>query len=117
MFLVVVFVLGRLPCKFHGGYHGDILVLFRAGYRGGMIGNNTGEVLFLFLLCSCSFLILFIVLTLVPGRSQALALRKSYSDDCSCSYFLSLFLFPNHKNIVLVCYFPLLLLLFRAGHR
>jgi hypothetical protein len=49
MFLVVVFVPGRLPCKFHGGYHGDVLVLFRAGYHGGMIGNNTREVLFLFL--------------------------------------------------------------------
>jgi hypothetical protein len=50
MFLVVVFVPGRLPCKFHGSYHGDVLVLFRAGYHEGMIGHNTGEVLFLFLL-------------------------------------------------------------------
>jgi hypothetical protein len=49
MFLVVVFVPGRLPCKFHGGYHGDVLVLFWAGYHGGIIGHNTRKVLFLFL--------------------------------------------------------------------
>jgi hypothetical protein len=57
MFLVVVFVPGRLPCKFHGGYHGDVLVLFRAGYHEGMTGSNTREVLFLFFVsysCSCS---------------------------------------------------------------
>jgi hypothetical protein len=46
------FVLGKLSCKFHGGYHGNdlflILVLFREGYHGGMIGNITGKVLFLF---------------------------------------------------------------------
>jgi hypothetical protein len=49
MFLVVVFVPDRLPCKFHGDYHGYVLILFRVGYHGGMIGNNIGEV-FLFLL-------------------------------------------------------------------
>jgi hypothetical protein len=59
MFLVVVFVPGRLPCKFHGSYHGDVLVLFQAGYHGGIIGHNTRKVLFLFLVlvflfCSCS---------------------------------------------------------------
>jgi hypothetical protein len=57
MFLVVVFVSGRLPCKFYGGYHGDVLVLFRAGYHEGMFGSNTREVLFLFSVsysCSCS---------------------------------------------------------------
>jgi hypothetical protein len=30
-------------------------------------------------------------------------MRKSYSEDCSCSYFLLfLFIFSIHKNIVLV---------------
>jgi hypothetical protein len=50
MFLVVVIVPSRLPSKFHGGYHEDVLVLFQIGYHGGMIGNNNGEVLFLFLI-------------------------------------------------------------------
>jgi len=36
MFLVVVFFRGRLPCKFHRGSHGDVLVLFQAGYHKGM---------------------------------------------------------------------------------
>jgi hypothetical protein len=27
MFLVVDFVLDRLSCKFHGSYHGDVVVL------------------------------------------------------------------------------------------
>jgi hypothetical protein len=52
MFLVVVFVLGRLPCKCHGHYHGNdvVLVLFWEAYCGIMIGHNTREVLFFFLL-------------------------------------------------------------------
>jgi hypothetical protein len=50
------------------------LFLFRAGYHGGIIGHNTRKVLFL------SF-----VLALVLGRSQVIALRGSYNDDCSCS--------------------------------
>jgi hypothetical protein len=54
MFLVVVFVPGKLPCKFHGGYHGDVLVLFWVGYHEGMTSNNTSEVLFLiFVYYSC----------------------------------------------------------------
>jgi hypothetical protein len=59
--------------KFYGGYHGDFLVLFlfRACYYGGMIGHNTGRVLFLFL-----FLLLF------QAGSQVIAMRGSYSDDC-----------------------------------
>jgi hypothetical protein len=100
MFLVVVFVPGRLPCKFHG----DVLVLFQVGYHEGMTGNNTGEVLFLFLLLflfrvgyhgeiighnTRKALFLFLNLVLVPGRSQVIALRGSYSDDCSYSYFCS----------------------------
>jgi hypothetical protein len=111
MFLVVVFVPGRLPCKFHVGYHGDgALVLFRAGYCGRMIGHNSREVLFLFLLlflfrAGCHkgiighntrklwflyfVLFLFLVNVVVPSRLQAIALRRSYSDDCSCSYYCS----------------------------
>jgi hypothetical protein len=72
MFLVVVSVPGRLPCKSHGGYNGDVLVLFRAGYHGGIIGHNTRKVL--------SFLVI-----LVLGKSRVIAPRKSYSDDCTCS--------------------------------
>jgi hypothetical protein len=65
---------GRLPCKFHGGYHEDVLVLFQAGYHGGIIGHNTRKALF-------------VLLILVPGRSQVISLRKSYSNifTCSCS--------------------------------
>jgi hypothetical protein len=72
--LVVVSVLSRLPCKFHG----DVLVLFRAGYHGGIIGHNTRKVL-------C------VLLINVPGRSHVIAPRNSYSDDytCSCSYSCS----------------------------
>jgi hypothetical protein len=69
MFLVVVSVPGRLPCKFHGGYHGDVLVFFRAGYHGGITGHNTRKVLFMLLI-------------LVPSRSQVISLRRSNSDGC-----------------------------------
>jgi hypothetical protein len=30
------------------------------------------------------------ILALVPGRSQVIALRRSYCDDCSCYCFLLL---------------------------
>jgi hypothetical protein len=37
--------------KFHGDYHGDVLVflLLGEGYYGGMIGHNNGRFFFLFL--------------------------------------------------------------------
>jgi hypothetical protein len=57
MFLVVDLVPGRLFCKFHRGYHGDVVLV----------------------------LLLYFVLDL--GRSQVIALRRSYYDDCSCSCF------------------------------
>ena len=69
MLLVIVFVLGNLPCKFHGGYYEDVLVLFRADYCGGIIGNNTTKLLFLF-----------IIRVLVLGRSQVIALRGNILD-------------------------------------
>jgi hypothetical protein len=50
-----------------------VLVLFRAGYRGGMIGHNTRKVLLLFLFLSLFF---------VPSRSQVIALKGSYGDSC-----------------------------------
>jgi hypothetical protein len=53
MFLLVVFVPGRLPCKFHGGFHGAVLVLFWAGYHEGMTGSNTREVFLFFVSYSC----------------------------------------------------------------
>jgi hypothetical protein len=64
---------------------------------------------FVLISCYCIF-----VLALVPGRSQVIALRRSYCDDCSrsCFYYCS-----YYKSIILVCCFPLLFLLFRAGHR
>jgi hypothetical protein len=74
MFLVVVNIPGRLPCKFHGGYHGDILFLFWVGYHGGIIGHNTRKLLFVLL-----------TLVLVPGRSHVIASRKRYNDNCTCS--------------------------------
>jgi hypothetical protein len=70
MFLVVDFVPGRLSCKFHGGYHGDVVVLvscFRAGYYGGMIGHNTGRVLKSVVLISC-YCILFWLLSQAGHR-------------------------------------------------
>jgi len=48
------------------------LFLFRVGYRGGIIGHNNRKMFFL------SF-----VLALVLGRSQVIALRGRYNDDCS----------------------------------
>jgi low affinity Fe/Cu permease len=33
MFLVVDLVPGRLSCKFHGGYHGDVVVLVSCSGR------------------------------------------------------------------------------------
>jgi hypothetical protein len=62
MFLVVVSIPGKLPCKFHGAYHG------------GIIGHNTRKALSVLL-----------ILVLVPRRSQVIALRKSYNDGCACS--------------------------------
>jgi hypothetical protein len=66
-----------------------------------MIGHNTGRVLKSVVLISyyCIF-----VLALVPGRSQVIALRRSYCDDCShsCFYYCS-----YYKNIILVCCFSL----------
>jgi hypothetical protein len=72
MFLVVVSVPSNLPCKFHGDYHGNVLVLFAAGYYGGIVGHNTRKALFMLLI-------------LVPDRSQVIAPRKGYSDGCTCS--------------------------------
>jgi hypothetical protein len=37
MFLVVDLVPGRLSCKFHGGYHGDIVVLVSCSGRSQVI--------------------------------------------------------------------------------
>jgi hypothetical protein len=51
MFLVVDLVLERLSCKFHGGYHGDVVVLIS---------------------CYC----IFFVLDLVPSRSQVIPMRR-----------------------------------------
>jgi hypothetical protein len=103
IFLVVVFVPGRLSCKFHGGYHGDVVVLVSC-FGQVTIGHNTGRALLFFLI------IVFFVLDLVLDGSQVIALKRSYRDDCSRSCFY-------YKNIILVCCFPLLLLLFRASHR
>ena len=50
-----------------------ILFMFQVGYLGGMIGKNTGEVLFLFL-----------IVIFVLGRSYVISLRGSYTDDFSC---------------------------------
>jgi hypothetical protein len=80
MFLVVDLVPGMLSCKFHAGYHGDVLVLIS---------------------CYCIF-----VLALAPDRSQVIALRRSYCDDYSRSCFYC----SDYKSIILVCCFPLLLL-------
>jgi hypothetical protein len=74
-----------LSCKFHGGYHGDIVVLvflFQTSYCEGMIGHNTSRVLFLFLV------IVFFILALVLGRSQVIYLRRSYRDDFSRYFFI-----------------------------
>jgi hypothetical protein len=48
------------------------------------------------------------VLALVPGKSQVIALRRSYCDDCSCSYF---YYCSYYKNIILVCCFSLVVAL------
>jgi hypothetical protein len=39
MFLVVDHVSGSLSCKFHGGYHGDVVVLVSCS--GKVTGNNS----------------------------------------------------------------------------
>jgi hypothetical protein len=49
------------------------LFLLWAGYHGGIIGHNTRKVLSLFFV---------LVLVLVLGKSQVIALRGSYSNDC-----------------------------------
>jgi hypothetical protein len=107
-FALVALVSNGLSCQFHEGYHGNIVVLvflFRVGYHGGMIGPNTRRLLFPFSY-SCIF-----ILALVPSRSQVIALRRSYCDNCSCYYF-----YYYYKSIILVYCFPLLLVLFQAGH-
>jgi hypothetical protein len=67
-----------------------------------MIGHNTGRVLksVVFVSCYCIF-----VLDLVPGKSQVVALRRSYFDDCSrsCFYYCS-----YYKSIILICCFSLI---------
>jgi hypothetical protein len=75
MFLVVVSVLGRLPCKFHGGYNGDVLVFFWEVYHEGITGHNTRKELFML-----------VILVLVSGRSQVIDPRKIYSNSCTCSH-------------------------------
>jgi hypothetical protein len=40
MFLVVDLVPGRLSCKFHGGYHGDVVVLVSCS---GKVTGNSSE--------------------------------------------------------------------------
>jgi hypothetical protein len=69
-----------------------VLVLFWVGYHRGMIGNNTGNVLFLFPIFLFLFLLpyhknivlvyYFFVIVLVPGMSQVISLRGRYSDGC-----------------------------------
>jgi hypothetical protein len=109
--LVFDLVPDRLSWKFHGGYHKDVVALcflFWASYHGGMIGHNAGRVL-----KSCSYFLLlyFLFYSCSTGRSQVIALRRSYCDDFSHSCF---YYFCYYNNIILVYCFPLLLLLFRA---
>jgi hypothetical protein len=70
------------------------LSLFQAGYHGEIIGNNTTKVLSL-------FFVLILVLVLVPGRSQMIALRGSYSDGCRKETLLHIiFITPMTVNDV-----------------
>jgi hypothetical protein len=54
--------------------------------------------------CSIPYYCIFI-LALVPGRSQAIALRRSYCDYCSHSCFY------YYKSIILVYCFPFFVVL------
>jgi hypothetical protein len=47
MFLVVASIPDMLPCKFHGGYYGDVLVLFQVGY----LVNSMEVTMEMFLFC------------------------------------------------------------------
>jgi hypothetical protein len=63
-----------------------------------MIDHNTRRVLF-------HSLLLYFFLALVPGRSQEIALRRSYCDYCSHSYFY------YYKSMILVYFFPFFVVL------
>jgi hypothetical protein len=74
--------------KFHGGYHGDVVVLVSCSR------TVTMEEFLVITLEECCyyFLLLYFVLNIVPGMSHVIALRRSYCGDHSLSCFLLLFL-------------------------
>jgi len=94
---------------------GDVLVLFHECHHAGMIGNNNGKVLFLFLFWvgyhggiighnTIKVLFLFLILVYVLGRSQMIELIGIYSEDCSrkhIRWFLVWIHVANYLDIML----------------